>query len=65
MLNYAQGQGLVQMLASLNVVLTQMVLDIVTFTSETQITTAVHAMPPATREMTAVQMQRYFAWVSA
>ena len=35
------------------------------FTSETQITTAAHAMPPAMREMTAVQMHRNFASVSA
>jgi hypothetical protein len=65
MFNHAQGQGLVQKLVSLNVVLTQAVLDIVTFTSETQVTTTVHAMPPAMREMTAVPMQRCFAWVSA
>ena len=42
-----------------------MVLDIVMFTSETQITTAARAMPPAMREMTAVQMHRNFVSVSA
>ena len=52
------------MLALLNVVLTQAVLDIVTFISETQRTTAVHAMPLAMREMTAVQMHSNFANVS-
>ena len=52
------------MLALLNVVLIQVVLDIVTFISETQRTTAVHAMPLATREMTAVQMLSNFANVS-
>ncbi len=44
------------MLASLNVVLTQAEMDIVMFTSETQIITAVPAMPLAMKEMTAVQM---------
>jgi hypothetical protein len=44
------------MLASLNVVLTQPVLDVVMFTSETQIIPAVLAMPPATTEMIAVMM---------
>jgi hypothetical protein len=53
------------MLASLNVVLTQAVMDVVMFTFETQVTTTVLAMPPATREMTAVQMLWCFAWVSA
>jgi hypothetical protein len=52
------------MLASLNVVLTQAVLIIVMFTFETQIITAVPVMPPAMREMTAVQMHWCFAWVS-
>jgi hypothetical protein len=65
MFNYAQSQGLVQMLASLNVVLTQAVLDIVMFTSETQVITTVLAMPPAMREMTAVQMHWCFASVRA
>ena len=49
------------MLALLNVVLTQVVLDIVTFISETRRTTTVHAMPLAMREMTAVQMLSNFA----
>ena len=52
------------MLALLNVVSTQVVLDIVTFISETRRTTAVHAMPLAMREMTAVQMLSNFANVS-
>ena len=52
------------MLASHIVVMIQMVLDIVTSTSETLVTTGALAMPPATTEMTAVKMHRHFACVS-
>ena len=45
------------MLASHNVVMIRVVLTIVMSISETQTTTAVHAMPLAMTEMTAVQMQ--------
>ena len=53
------------MLASLNAAVIQVVLGIVMFTSETQITAAAPAMPPAMRGMTAVQMQKSFVCVSA
>ena len=53
-----------QMLALLNVVLIQVVLDIVMFISETRKTTTAHAMPLAMKEMTAVQMLSNFANVS-
>ena len=52
-------------MALLNVVSTQVVLDIVMFISETRKTTAVHVMPLAMREMTAVQMLSNFASVRA
>jgi hypothetical protein len=55
----------VQILALLNVAMIQMVLDSVVFMTISLTTIAVHVMPPAMREMTAVQMHRYFAWVSA
>lgn len=53
------------MLVSHNVAMIQVVLDTVMFTLKTQKTTAVHVMPPAMTEMTAVQMHRSFAGVSA
>ena len=52
------------MLASLSVAVIQVVLDNVMFTLRIQKTTDVHAMHPAMREMTAVQMHRTFACVS-
>ena len=52
------------MLASLSVAVIQVVLDNVMFTLRIQKTTDVHAMHPAMREMTAVQMHRSFAYVS-
>ena len=52
------------MLASLSVVMIQMVQDIVVFTSKITVTAA-HAMSPAMREMTAVQMHGSFVCVSA
>ena len=52
------------MLASLNIVMIQVVLDIVMSSSETQKTTIVHAMLPAMTEMTTVQMHRNFVYVS-
>jgi hypothetical protein len=55
----------VQILALLNVAMIQMVLDSVVFMTISLTTIAVHVMPPAMREMTAVQMHRCFAWVSA
>ncbi len=61
-----QTQVLVQILVLLNVAMIQMVLDTVVFMTIISLTTiAVHVMPPAMREMTAVQMHRCFAWVSA
>ena len=61
---HLQSLGPAQMLALLNVVLIQVVLDIVTFISETRRIAAVHAMPLAMKEMTAVQMLSNFANVS-
>ena len=52
------------MLASYNVVMIQMVLDIVMSTSETQIITVVRAMTLAIKGMTAVQMHQVSAGVS-
>lgn len=50
-----------QILALLNVAVE---VGTVVFMTITPMTTAVHAMPLATREMTAVQMHRCFVWVS-
>ena len=60
--NYAQSQGLVQMLALLNVVMIQMVLGNVMFTSKA---TAVHVLSLVMKKMIAVQMYKSFACVSA
>ena len=54
-------QGLVQILALLNVA---MEVGTAVFITITPIATSVHAMPLATREMTAVKMHRCFVWVS-
>ena len=54
-------QGLVQILALLNVA---MEVGTVVFITITPIATAVHAMPLAMREMIAVQMHKCFVWVS-